>query len=185
MSNSIELSYIKGLLPDSEIDSIRSKLQDYHIAFECHNLSGIPQAAVEDLLSHVVLLLSSNLMQAYILGMATSATYNLVKNIIFRIWNHISGKEVHRITRRGAEAVPANLDLDIESVHGMKIKFKLKENIPDSFKLRCIDKAFHLIESDSFPVNRTGYVCLYVIEQNNWEIYEYLDFVKRFVKPKA
>ena len=184
MSNNIELSYIKGLIPDSEIDSIRSKLQDHNIKLECHDLSGQPQAALEDLLSHVVLLLSSEIMQAYILGLATSATYDLVRKIIFSIWKQIAAKEVHRITQRGAEAVPANFDLDIETVHGMKLKFKLKGNIPNGFKLACVDKAFQLVESDSFPVNRTGYICLYNTDQNNWEIYEYLDFVKRFVKPK-
>ncbi len=184
MSNLIELNYIRGLISDSEIVLIRSKLQDHNISFECHDLSGIPQAALEDLLSHVVLLLSSNVMQAYILGLATSATYDLVKSTIISIWKHVSGKEVHRITQKGAEPVPVNLDLDIETKHGIKVKFKLKGNIPNNFKHTCVDKAFQLIESDSFPVNRTGYVCLYNTDQNNWEVYEYLDFVKKFVKPK-
>ncbi|MCJ7717905.1 MAG: hypothetical protein MUO54_15495 [Anaerolineales bacterium] len=184
MSNTIELNYIRGLIPDSEIDSIRSKLHDHNIAFECHNLSGIPQAAVEDLLSHVVLLLSSDVMQAYILGLATSASYNLIRNVITLIWQHISGKEIYRYNSKRVEHVAANFDLDIETGHGMKVKFKLKGNIPDSLKDKCVDKAFQLLESKSFPVNRTGYVCLYNIDENNWEIYEYLDFVKRYVKPK-
>jgi len=184
MSNTIELQYIKGLIPDSELDSIRSKLLSQDIELKCHDLSGIPQAALEDLLAHVVLLLSSDVMQAYILGLATSASYDLIRNVITLIWRHISGKEVHRITKHGAEPVPANLDLDIETDHGMKVKFKLKGDIPNNLKEKCIDRAFHLLESKSFPANRTGYVCLYNIDQNNWEIYEYFDFVKRFVKPK-
>ncbi|MBT8351090.1 MAG: hypothetical protein KJO26_07640 [Deltaproteobacteria bacterium] len=184
MAKPIELNYIRGLIPDSEIVSIRSYLKDHNIAFECHDLSGIPQAAVEDLLSHVVLFLSSSIMQAYVLGLATSATYDLIRNTIINIWKHVSGKEVHRISQKGAQAVPANLDLDIESAHGMRAKFKLQGNIPDSYKLQCVDKAFQLIETDSFPVNRTGYVCIYDTDQYNWKVYEYLDFVKRFVKPK-
>ena len=184
MSNTIVLNYIRGLIPDTEIESIKSKLQDHNIEFECHDLSGIPQAAVEDLLSHVVLLLSSDVMRAYILGLATSVSYDLVKNAIINIWQHVSGKEVHRITQSGAKPVHAHLDLDIEIKHGMKVKFKMKGNIPDSLKINCVDKAFQLVESDSFPVSRTGYVCLYNTDQNNWEVYEYLDFVKRFVNPK-
>jgi hypothetical protein len=184
MSNTIELNYIGGLIPDTEIELIRSKLQDHSIEFDCHDLSGIPQAAMEDLISHVVLLLSSDVMQAYILGLATSASYDLVKKAIIRIWQHVSEKEIHRITQRGAETVPANLDLDVETKHGMKVKFKLKGNIPESLKPNCVDMAFQLVESDSFRANRTGYVCLYNIDHNKWEIYEYFNFVKKFVKPK-
>ena len=183
MSNAIELRYIKGLIPDSKLDLIRSKFQGHNIEFECHNLSGQPQAAVEDLLAHVVFLLSSDIMQAYILGLATSATYDFIKTIIMSIWQHILGKEIYRYNTKGVEHVAANFDLDIETGRGMKVKFKLKENIPDNLKDQCIDSAFQLMESRSFPANRTGYVCLYNIDKNKWEIYEYLDFVKRFVNP--
>ena len=184
MPNTIELKYIGGLIPDTEIELIRSKLRDHRIEFECRDLSGIPQAAMEDLISHVVLLLSSDVMQAHILGLATSASYDLVKKTIFRIWQHVSGKEIHRITQRGAEPVPANLDLDVETKYGMKVTFKLKGNIPENLKHNCIDNAFQLVESDSFPANRTGYVCLYNIDHSKWEVYEYFNFVKKFVKPK-
>jgi hypothetical protein len=184
VSNTIELRYIKGLIPDSKIESIRLKLQNYNIEFECNDLSGLPQAAVEELLSHVVFLISSDVMQAYILGLATSATYDFIKSCIASIWQHISGKEVYRYNPKGVEPVAANFDLDIETGNGMKVKFKLKDDVPDSLKEKCIDRAFQLLESKSFPANRTGYVCLYNVDQNNWEIYEYLDFVKRFVKPK-
>ena len=184
MSNTIELRYIKGLIPDSKLDSIRSKFQGHNIEFECHDLSGQPQAAVEELLAHVVLLLSSDVMQAYILGLATSATYDFMKSCITSIWQHISGKEIYRYNPKGVEHVAANFDLDIETEHGMKVKFKLKDDVSDSLKEKYIDRAFQLLESKSFPANRTGYICLYNVDQNNWEIYESLDFVKSFVKPK-
>jgi hypothetical protein len=184
MSNTIELTYINGLIPDSELDSIRSIFQGHNIEFECHDLSGQPQAAVEELVAHVALFLSSNVMQAYILGLATSATYDFIKSFIASIWQHISGKKIYRYNPKGVEHVAANFDLDIETDNGIKVKFKLKDDVSDSQKDKCIDRAFQLLESNSFPVNRTGYVCLYNIDENNWEIYEYLDFVKRFFKPK-
>jgi len=184
MEKLIELRYIKGLIPDSKIESIRSKLHTHNIEFECHDLSGIPQAAFEDLLAHVALLLSSDVMQAYILGMATNSASDIIKDCITSIWQHISGKEIYRYSGKGVEHVAVNFDLDIETGHGMKLKFKLKDDIPDSLKDTCIESAFQLLESKSFPVNRTGFVCLYNMDENNWKIYEYLDFVKKFVKPK-
>jgi len=182
MAKSIELNYIKGLIPASELESIMSKLQDHNIKLECHDLLGQPQAAVEDLLAHVVLFLSSDFMQAYILGLASNATYDCIKICIANIWQLLSGKKIYRYSGKGVEHVAANFDLDIETDFGRKVKFKLKGDIPHNLKEKCIDRAFQLFESKSFFANRTGYVCLYDDEEKNWEIYEYLDFVKKFAK---
>jgi hypothetical protein len=184
MAKSIELNYIKGLIPASELDSIRSKLQDQNIKLECHDLLGQPQAAVEDLLAHVVLFLSSDFMQAYILGLASNATYDCIKNCIANIWQFLSEKKIYRYSGKGVEHVAANFDLDIETKQGTKVKFKLKDDIPDNLIEKCIDSAFQLLESKTFTTNSTGYVCLYSVDQNDWEIYEYLDFLKKFAKPR-
>ena len=60
----------------------------------------------------------------------------------------------------------------------------MKGDISDSLKDKYIDSAFKLIEAKAFPDVRTGYVCLYNNVNNKWEIFEDIEFITKFVKPK-
>jgi hypothetical protein len=80
--------------------------------------------------------------------------------------------------------VDANFDLDVNTSGKTRVKFKLKGNIPDSLKKKCIDKAFKLLESKNFPEIRTGYVCRYDVDSEQWEILEDLEFIRKYVMPK-
>jgi len=184
MPKTIELTYIKGLVPESELELISSQLKGFHIELECQDISGEPQAAVEELLAPVILFLSSDVVQVYLLGLAKTASYDLIKNSVISIWRHVSGKSIQKITPMKVESSLTNFDLDIRTKGGTRVKFKLKGDIPDSIKEKCVDKAFQLLETKAFPEIRTGYICLYNVDHDKWEVFESLDFVKRFVKPK-
>ena len=184
MTGTIHLKYVKGIIPENDLESLQSQLGEHGLGFECHDISKDPQASVEELLAPIILYLSSEVVQAYLLGLATSASYDIIKSSVLVIWGHISGKKVSKISSSNIEEVDANFDLDVNTSGKTRIKFKLKGNIPDSLKEKCVDKAFQLLESKSFPENRTGYVCLYNIDRQQWEILEYLEFVKKYVIPK-
>lgn len=183
MPGTIKLKYIAGIIPESELDLIRSRLGELEIGFECIDISGEPQASIEEFLAPVILYLSSDIIRACILGLAARASYDIIKGSIMGIWRHMSGKTIRKTTPSGVESVAASFYLDINTIGGTRIKFKLKGDIPDSLKEKCVDKAFHLLESQTFPGIRTGYVCLYNVD-DEWDIFEDLEFVKKFVKPK-
>ena len=184
MSGTIQLKYFEGIIPESELDLIRSQFGDLGIDFECVDISGEPQASIEEFLAPIILYLSSDIIQAYILGLATSSSYDIIKTSVISIWRHISGKTIRKTTPNEVESVAANFDLDINTIGRTRVKFKLKGDIPDSLKEKCVDKAFQLLEAKAFPEIRTGYVCLYNVEHDEWEIFEDLEFVRKFVKPK-
>jgi hypothetical protein len=158
MTNTIQLEYLKGMIPVDDLKLIRSKLREHGIGFEWHDISDEPQASVEELLAPIILYLSANVVQAYLLGLATSASYDLIKSTVLDLWRHISGKKLAKITLTDTEELDANFDLDINTPGQTRVKFKLKGNIPNSLKEKCIGKAFRLLESKSFPETRTGYV---------------------------
>lgn len=184
MTGTIHLIYIEGIIPKDGLELLRSKLGNHDIGFEWHDISGAPQAGVEQLLAPIILYLSSDVVQAYLLGLATNASYDLIKSSVLDIWCHISGKKFSKISPTDIQEMDASLDLDVNTSGKMRVKFKLKGNIPDSLKERCIDKAFQLLESKSFPETHTGYVCRYDEDGEQWEILEDLEFIRKYVMPK-
>ena len=136
------------MIPEDDLKLLRSQLVEHDIGFECHDISEEPQASVEELLAPIILYLSSDVVQAYLLGLATSASYDIIKSAVLDIWRHISGKKISKISSSNIEEVDANFDLDVNTSGKTRIKFKLKGNIPDSLKEKCIDKAFLKIEQD-------------------------------------
>jgi len=96
----------------------------------------------------------------------------------------MSGKMITETTPSGVRSIEADFDLDIKTTGQVSVKFKLKGDIPENLKEKCIDKAFQLLEAKTFPENRTGYVCIYDVNQDEWEFFELLEFVRTFVKPK-
>jgi hypothetical protein len=51
VSNKIQLKYLQGIIPESELDLIRSQFGNLGIDFECIDISKDPQASVEELLA--------------------------------------------------------------------------------------------------------------------------------------
>jgi hypothetical protein len=184
MSGTIHLKYLQSIIPETDLDLIRSKFGDLGIDFKCIDISGELRASIEEFLAPIILYLSSDIIQGYILGLATSTSYDIIKTTVINIWSHVSGKAIRKITPDGEESIAANFDLDVNVTGKTRVKFKLKGDVPDSLKERCVDKAFQLLESEVFPEIRTGYVCTYNADHDEWEIFEDLEFVRQFVKPK-
>ena len=184
MTDTIHLKYPEGIIPKDDLELLRVQLGEHGIGFEWHDISDEPQASVEELLAPIILYLSSDVVQAYLLGLATSASYDVIKSTVLDLWRHISGKKINKITSTDIEEVDANFDLDVNTSGKTRVKFKLKGNIPDSLKEKCIDKAFQLLESKNFPETRTGYVCRYDVDNEKWEILEELEFIRKYVMPK-
>ena len=184
MPSTIRLKHLSGMIPESELNLIRSSFGKLGIGFECIDISREPQASLEKLVSPIILYLSSDIVQTYILGLVTSVSYDIIKANIVRIWRHMSGKMITETTPSGVRSIEADFDLDIKTTGQVSVKFKLKGDIPDNLKEKCIDKAFQLLEAKAFPENRTGYVCIYDVNQDEWEFFELLEFVRKFVKLK-
>jgi hypothetical protein len=185
MSGNIRLRYLKGIIPQSELVSLKSQFGDLGIDFDYIDASGEPQASIKELLAPIILFLSSDVVQAYILGLATNFSYEIIKKSIINIWGHISGKKVSQITESETHSVAANFDLDINLTEHLRVKFKLKGDFPDSLKKQCVDKAFQLLERKAFPESRKDYVCIYNVHDQEWEVFEELEFIRRFIKPKV
>ena len=185
MPGTVRLKYLKGIIPESELVTLKSKFGDIGIDFDYVDASGKLQASITELQAPIILFLSSDIVQAYILGLATNFSYEIIKTSVINIWRQISGKKVCKITGSEAHSIAADFDLDINPTGHSKVKFKLQGDIPDSLKEKCVDNAFQLLEKKAFPEIRGDYVCIYNVKDQEWETFEMLEFIRRFVKPKV
>jgi hypothetical protein len=99
MTDTINLKFVKGIIPKDDLELLRSQLGEHDIEFEWHDISDEPQASVEELLAPIILYLSSDVVQAYLLGLATSASYDIIKSTVLNLWRHISGKKLVKLRR--------------------------------------------------------------------------------------
>ena len=99
MPGIIELTYLKGIVPHSELNSIRTQLEKYKIDFKSKDISGEPQASLEELLAPIILYISSDVIKDYLLGLSTAISYDMLKSIIIGFWKHVSGKTIEKITQ--------------------------------------------------------------------------------------
>ena len=155
---SIHLRYLGGLIEKDALENIKSNLSTHKIDLVAKDNSGALMMSVEELVAPVAIMLSSDVVQAYILGLSTNASYDLIKHTVISIWNQISGKKYTKFNHRKSEELEANFDLHIESPGKVRVQFKLKGNIPNELKDKCVDNAFKLINENAFPEIRTGYI---------------------------
>ena len=139
---------------------------------------------VNEILAPIILYLSSDVIQAYLLGLVTNASYDLIKLSVLDIWCHITGKKFNKITATDIQEIEASFDLDVNTSGKTRVKFKLTGNIPDNLKEKCIDKAFQTLGANIFPEINTGYVCRYDIDSEQWEILDQIEFIRKYVMPK-
>jgi hypothetical protein len=183
MTASIHLRYLKGIISDLKLRELEGDLATAGIRFNYEDISEQPQASLEDFLSPIVLVLSSPVFQAYILGLMTNVTYDLLKKSIMSIWQNLHGKKVTKITASGdMTQKEADLDLDICVDEHMRVKFKLKGDIPDSAKEKAIENIFGLLRTTHWDKSRPGFIVIYDKDHETWEIFEDMEYISKFVK---
>ena len=192
MDRVIHFTYLKGIIPESLITEIREVLAEKEIEFSCEDISGLPQAAWEELVAPLLLVLSSDITRSFLIGLASSAAYDFLKWTVLQIWRNVSGKKIY-ITYASGDTRAKDADLDLEIRYdGQRIKFRLKGDIPDSLKEKCIEQVFDLAkqrerqsesENEQFRPTR-GFIALYDVKKDSWEILEDHDFIAKYVKKK-
>lgn len=170
------------MLTDDELHQLRNDFNSVGIEFVSKDVSDRPRASIEELLSPIILILSSQVFQAYVLGIMTNTTYDLLKSSILRIWQQLSGRKLTKITPHGTSQMDAALDMDISIENRGRVKFKLKGDISDEIKEKCIDNAFNLLKTNDWDLSKRGYIAIYDKSLNKWIIYEDLDFIKKFIR---
>lgn len=173
------------MLTDAELQQLHDDFNNVGIEFIWKDISDEPQASIEEFLSPIILILSSEVFQAYILGIMTNATYELLKESILSIWQRLSGKKLTKVTTHGTSQVYTALDLDISLENRTRVKFKLTGNISDEIKEKCIDGVFNILKSTDWDTSKKGYILIYDNNLNKWIIYEDLEFIKKVIRKDA
>ena len=180
----IYLRYINGVVENDKLEKISKELAGHNITLEKMDMSGVPMMSIEELMAPVALILSSEVIQAYVLGLTTNAFYDVIKAAVLSIWHQISGKTYFKVRAKEVKEVEASFDLEVNTPQNVKIKFKLKGDISSELKEKCVDEAFRLINDMALPAIMTGYVCRFNEETESWESYEQVEYIRKFIKNK-
>lgn len=142
----IGFRYISGVVDKAVLDQIESRLSEKDISFKSYDMSGQPQANLSDLFSSFALFISSDITNAYMLGLLTNATYDVLRNLLLGLWTSIKGKKVTQVTAHGSKDVPVSLDLNM-IVGNDSLTFKLDGDVSEEVQRVLIDRVFDFLKS--------------------------------------
>ena len=142
----IGFRYISGVVDKAVLDQIASRLSEQDISFKSFDMSGQPQASINDLLSSFALFLSSDITNAYMLGLLTNATYDVLRNSLLGLWTSIKGKKVTQVTAHCSKKVPVSLDINM-TVGNDSLTFKLDGDVSEEVQRVLIDRIFDFLKS--------------------------------------
>jgi len=142
----IGFRYISGVVDKAVLDQIASRLSEQDISFKSFDMSGQPQASINDLLSSFALFLSSDITNAYMLGLLTNATYDVLRNSLLGLWTSIKGKKVTQVTAHCSKKVPVSLDINM-TVGNDSLTFKLDGDVSEEVQRVLIDSIFDFLKS--------------------------------------
>lgn len=181
---SIYLKYFEGLIEEEVLNTITIALAEKNIALEPQDMTEVTTASIEELVAPVALYLSSDVVQAYFLGLTANAGYDVLKTTVVKLWQQISGKKYFRYSPNKTEELEANFDLNIKTPDNISVQFKLKGNVSDEIKEKCVEKAFTLLEKKAFEKNGAGYICRLDEVESSWEVYNQQEYIHKYIIPK-
>jgi len=142
----IGFRHISGVVDKAVLDQIESRLSEQDISFKSFDMSGQPQASITDLLSSFALFLSSDITNAYMLGLLTNATYDVLRTSLLTLWKATTGKKVTQVSAGGSREKSVTIDLNM-IVGNDSLTFKLDGDVSDAVQKVLIDRAFDFLKS--------------------------------------
>lgn len=166
---------------------ISQSLEANNIEFLTHDASGEIHNFLEDLIAPLVLWISSDLAKAHLLGISTSAVYDVVKATISRIWTITSAKIVSKVTADGpADQKPVTLDLDLHLDEKVRLKFKLRGNsLSPEQQDKYVDQALRFARKFNETKPRETQVVIYNESSREWEACSEAEFLAGLIKKKT
>lgn len=143
-----KLRYYKGIFDEAELKQHRSMLNNAGIRLVESDMSNQVIMFMDEFTSQISLIISNPLFQAYVLGLMTNASYEILKNSIIWMWKSTAGKKLTKLHMGGKqEEKEATFGIQIRIDNWTKIDFRLSDNVSDELKSESIDKAFKILNS--------------------------------------
>lgn len=169
----VKLRYYKGIFDDDELKQHKNKLSNVGIKLIERDISNQIMMFMDDFTNQISLIVSNPLVQAYLLGLMTNASYEVLKKSIIWMWNSSVGKKLTKLHMGGGqEEKEATFGMQIKIDNWTKTDFRLSANVSDEQKSISIDKAFEILNSIPRGKNRKpiDWFANYSWENNEWMI---------------
>lgn len=177
---------VKGLVPEAEFSAITESLQTQKIAFRCQPDAGGPKASVRDLLAPAILILSTDLARACLLGVAGSATYDAVKLATLTVFRKIVGRTLTILHAGGRKSqIPATLDLLVSLDDRTNLRVKFKSTLSPALQETCVNKAFDLVCTTDRAKLKGDQTAVFDEAKQEWIIFSDVEFIQRVATERS
>ncbi len=175
-TGNISFKYISGLIPKELLDEIDSNLHSVNIDFDTTDVSGVAMACYDEIIATLSLFFSDELTKAYILGLFTNSTYEIIRNSIVCLWGKSEEKKYNEVRNDSVREKSASLDINFK-VKGNQLTFKLKGDCSDETKQLFIDRAFECVKTHQ---EQSSKHLLYFpdSQSKSWEMTSVENFIK-------
>lgn len=147
-SNVIHLEYI-GEISDFDLNEIEQELGKAKLEFSWYNKSGIAYANLEDYNFTTFLTIHPEII-AGLLGVGSSATWDLVKWTVGSIWEKVRGKKKNLLRGGGIiEEKDITFGMQIILDKNTQLNFELKGNVEKDVIIESLDKALDFLKTES------------------------------------
>jgi len=169
----ILLEYYDGIISNEIIEEIEFDLKEISIGFYKHDKSKIIFNSLEDYTNKIILFLSSDIIQAYALGLITNVTYDILKKLILKIINDIKGKNITLRSSSKIEEKEVTFGLKIKISEDNLLDLRLSGEFSEEIQSKIIDQAFEVMKNINQNISseiRSDYFAHYDIRKERWNL---------------
>jgi len=175
----IAIDYLDGSLTSEDLDEIKTILESEEIELLIHcqepqNIDGI-----DDMFPNILLFMNQDILQAFILGLATNGLYDVIKKTILSVHTKLSSKKINRIQNRKIEQVTPKVNLRIG-----KANMILPMNLPKDRFEYCIDKFFESVKEENMEYFTTESIATFDAESRLIKYFSQHEYIRTYAENK-
>jgi len=182
----IGMMYPEGLIPEDSLAAVADDLRTHGVEFHAKGMPPEPQMSVEELIAPVMLCLSSDAGQSFLVGLTASGSYDLLKRNILCIWRLLTGKFLTILRGSGATSKrPTNMDLLVSVGGQSSLRIKLESDLPIELQESCLNKALELIGRIETDKMKSEQIAVFDRNHGEWRVYSSSEFITEFLINKG
>lgn len=145
--NVFHLEYFSNIIDSSDLLDFQKSLTNIESEFSSYDQSGDINASFDNFALDVYLVLSQITVQSILANSINSATWDVIKSVIVKIWRKTRKREITIYSNKKTEKRKISFGIKVIIDKNTQLDFNLKGDISDDLILSSLDKSLDLIRN--------------------------------------